>query len=167
MRIAVGRDSRVTGEALEAAMMRGLSFERAEVMHCGLCTTPAMFMTTVLAQCDGAVMVTASHLPWQRNGYKFFTAEGGLESGDILTLLEAASFLRPDGSEQPPTEMAFLDDYTAFLSQYVRTALDDAGGRAARRPARGRRRRQRRGRILCPHAQNPGRLRGRKPVPRA
>lgn len=127
VRIAVGRDSRVTGEALEAAMMRGLSFERAEVMHCGLCTTPAMFMTTVLAQCDGAVMVTASHLPWQRNGYKFFTAEGGLESGDILTLLEAASFLRPDGSEQPPTEMTFLDDYTAFLSQYVRTALDDAG----------------------------------------
>ncbi len=40
---------------------------------------------------DGAVMITASHLPFNRNGFKFFTAAGGFEKGDISTLLAAAA----------------------------------------------------------------------------
>ena len=51
-----------------------------------------MFMATVDEQlhADGAVMVTASHLPWNRNGLKFFTAKGGLEKADIARILELA-----------------------------------------------------------------------------
>ena len=43
-----------------------------------------MFMTTVFDQFafDGAIMITASHLPFNRNGYKFFDRDGGLEHDD-------------------------------------------------------------------------------------
>ena len=49
-----------------------------------------MFMTTVTEghEYDGAVMLTASHLPFDRNGMKFFTREGGLEKQDISKILE-------------------------------------------------------------------------------
>lgn len=52
-----------------------------------------MFMTTVFPEfaCDAGIMVTASHLPYNRNGFKFFTAEGGLNKGDIAQILEYAA----------------------------------------------------------------------------
>ena len=49
-----------------------------------------MFMSTLDLKCDGAVQITASHHPWERNGLKFFTPDGGLEGSDIATLLEKA-----------------------------------------------------------------------------
>ena len=42
-------------------------------------------------QYDGAIIITASHLPFNRNGFKFFTGEGGLEKGDIADLLANAA----------------------------------------------------------------------------
>lgn len=49
---------------------------------------------------DGAVMITASHLPYNRNGFKFFTAEGGYEKGDISDLLALAA--AEHGAEDAP-----------------------------------------------------------------
>lgn len=121
--VAVGRDSRVSGEALQRALERGLTATGVRVFDCGLCTTPAMFMTTVLEACDGAVMVTASHLPWQRNGYKFFTPEGGLTGAEISDILEAASAVSPDAAGSPVLPLPFLDTYAAFLMDKVRAAL--------------------------------------------
>lgn len=40
---------------------------------------------------DGAVMITASHLPYNRNGFKFFTRDGGYEKGDVSQLLQLAA----------------------------------------------------------------------------
>jgi phosphomannomutase len=40
---------------------------------------------------DGAIMITASHLPYNRNGFKLFTHEGGFEKGDVAELLELAA----------------------------------------------------------------------------
>ena len=64
--VAVGRDSRATGEALLRAAVEGLCREGARVRVCGLCTTPAMFMTTVTEgfMADGSVMIPASPHPW-------------------------------------------------------------------------------------------------------
>lgn len=90
--VAVGNDSRLSGEALNAAVTQGLSMLGITVVNCGLCSTPAMFMSTVLEgyQYDGSIMLTASHLPFNRNGLKFFTKEGGLEKADITAILELA-----------------------------------------------------------------------------
>ena len=88
--ISVGRDSRLSGPRIRAAVVRALTAAGVHVLDCGLASTPAMFMTTVDAGCDGAVQITASHHPWHRNGLKFFTPAGGLEGRDIETILEYA-----------------------------------------------------------------------------
>lgn len=121
--IAVGRDSRVTGESLAAALLRGLSVETCSLLDCGLCTTPAMFMATKLLSADGAVMVTASHLPWQRNGYKFFTKDGGLSGADITAILEAASALSPADRAYEAKKVDFLSVYSDFLREKAYEAL--------------------------------------------
>ena len=90
--VAVGRDPRISGKRLVQGMMNGFGPYGVKVYDCGLASTPAMFMTTVFPEfaCDAGIMVTASHLPYNRNGFKFFTAEGGLNKGDIAQILEYA-----------------------------------------------------------------------------
>lgn len=92
LKIAVGMDSRLSGPALKTAFIDALVESGAEVLDCGMASTPAMFMTTVTApyNTNGAVMLTASHLPFNRNGLKFFTPEGGLEKQDITDILSIA-----------------------------------------------------------------------------
>lgn len=125
LKIAVGRDSRVSGESLAGAMMHGLHAASAQVLDCGLCTTPAMFMSTQLLGCDGAVMVTASHQPWDRNGYKFFTPRGGLDGSDITALLDAASNISSVRGVTENAKVDLLTKYTSFLHAMVCKALED------------------------------------------
>lgn len=90
LKIGIGRDSRVSGPLIEMAVVKGLIHSGTKVIRCGLCTTPAMFMSTVFEQTsyDGAIMITASHLPFNRNGIKFFDKDGGVDHEDITMILE-------------------------------------------------------------------------------
>lgn len=88
--VAVGRDSRISGPRIMEQVEKALMAGGVRVLNCGLASTPSMFMTTVDLKCDGAVQITASHHPFNRNGLKFFTVDGGLESEDITALLENA-----------------------------------------------------------------------------
>ena len=122
--IAVGRDSRLSGPRLATAVMRGLTNADCDVLDCGLCTTPAMFMTTVndKTRCDGAIMVTASHLPWTRNGLKLITRQGGLTGAEIEDILRRAQ----DTHVMPRLvkRIDFLSLYSEQLKDMVRRGLD-------------------------------------------
>ena len=123
--IAVGHDSRLTGPALKDGIIKGLTAADCDVLDCALCTTPAMFITTVAPEtnCDGAVMITASHHPWYKNGFKLITREGGLEGRDIGDILTAAmSVSLPQRLVKP---VDFLSVYTERLAQMVRDRLED------------------------------------------
>lgn len=91
LRIGIGRDSRLTGEDLLAGASIGLG--EATVYDCGMISTPAMFQSTVLkgSDFDASVMITASHLPFHRNGMKFFTKDGGLEHDELTVVLQKAA----------------------------------------------------------------------------
>ncbi|MDR3318290.1 MAG: phosphomannomutase/phosphoglucomutase [Clostridiales bacterium] len=91
--VAVGHDSRLSAERIHAAVLRAAVDAGAVVHDCGLCSTPSMFMMTQYPgiNADGAIMITASHHPYDKNGLKFFTAQGGAESGDITKILETAA----------------------------------------------------------------------------
>ena len=80
LRVAVGRDSRLSGPQLGQWICEAMVEQGLTVTDFGMASTPAMFMSTVTEGYlfDGSVMITASHLPFNRNGFKFFTAEGGL-----------------------------------------------------------------------------------------
>ena len=125
-KIAVGRDPRLSGAALERAIAEGMAHAGARVSCFGLATTPAMFMALVRPEFggDASVMVTASHLPWERNGYKFFLPDGGITSAvlkEILALADSdADFSAPGGTV---SESAFLPVYTGILEDKIRGAL--------------------------------------------
>lgn len=126
LKLSIGMDSRLSSPDLLRDAADGMASMGAVVLDCGLCSTPAMFMTTLpdTLNCDGAVMVTASHLPWNRNGLKFFTKGGGLEGSQVAGLLKLCAEGLPEPSARPGaiTRTAFLADYSAGLVSTVRLA---------------------------------------------
>ena len=125
--IAIGRDSRLTGEMLADAASEGISRAGASVMNFGMCTTPAMYMSIITPgfQPDASIMVTASHLPPERNGLKFFLPDGGLEGNDVVELLQQASTLNPDdfAISGSITSRPFLPVYMDQLADRIRKGL--------------------------------------------
>lgn len=122
--LAVGTDSRISGTALKNAFIAGLCEAGAKVYDCGLASTPAMFMTTVSAgkSVTAGVMITASHLPYNRNGFKFFTNKGGLDKKDITQILSIAQENHFNGIEgnHSVESWSFIDEYASFLVDYIR-----------------------------------------------
>ncbi len=126
--VAVGTDSRISGPALKEAFLSGMKDVGAMVFDCGLASTPAMFMTTVSGDnpTTGGVMITASHLPFNRNGLKFFTNKGGLNKNDISDILRIAAegVFPAKKSNSPVTTWNFIDEYSSFLVDYIRKSAD-------------------------------------------
>lgn len=128
IRVSVGMDSRLSGPSLLKAFTEGLSDAGIEVFIFGLASTPAMFMSTVLGNnpMHGAVMLTASHLPFNRNGIKFFTREGGLNKPDITAILDMAeSEVSYKDSKGTTSEMAFMDIYATHFVDMVRSQVNN------------------------------------------
>ena len=98
----------------------------AEVLCCQLASTPSMFMTTVDLGCDGALQITASHHPFNRNGLKFFTREGGLEGSDIEEiLLYAQNGEHPEESNGGNiTDVDYMSDYAKGLCEKIKKEVN-------------------------------------------
>lgn len=127
--IAVGRDSRLSGPSLTEALMTGMTLSGSAVYNFEMASTPAMFMSTVTSgfECDGAIMITASHLPFNRNGFKFFTPQGGLEKQDISDILSLAEINTFSLAPCPGTVTArdFMSVYAQSLVEKVRQGVND------------------------------------------
>ncbi len=124
--IAVGHDSRISADRISAAVSRALRAAGCNVRLVGLASTPAMFMTTVDGGMDAAVQITASHHPYERNGLKFFTPEGGLDSPDITALLEYAMAGDIPVAQVPGGESAY--DYMPRYAEILRQKIRDGVG---------------------------------------
>ncbi len=125
LRVAVGRDSRLSGPRIVAALQEALTRYGCTCFDCGLASTPSMFMAVLDLPCHCAIQVTASHHPFHRNGLKFFTQDGGLDSGDITEILEAANTgaaprPAPGGSWNQSDHMA---QYAAHLRQLIMSGI--------------------------------------------
>jgi len=128
IRVAVGRDSRLSGEALCSWICDAMVAAGLDVTDFGMASTPAMFMATVTEgyAYDGTVMITASHLPFNRNGFKFFTAGGGLEKGDIKQILTYAAGEETTGMPAGSlTSGSFMDTYAKILADKIRAATGE------------------------------------------
>ncbi|MCD8039259.1 MAG: phosphomannomutase/phosphoglucomutase [Lachnospiraceae bacterium] len=129
LRIGIGHDSRITADSLFEAAAKGIAAAGARVYDCGLVSTPSMFMTTVFDEFafDGAIMITASHLPFNRNGYKFFDRDGGLEHDDIADILETAAALTVQEAELGGVEKCdTISVYCDFLKDKIRKSINAA-----------------------------------------
>lgn len=128
MNVAVGHDSRITGEKIAKKVKEALINAGVSVIDCGLASTPAMFMTTVDLKADAAIQITASHHPFDRNGLKFFTPEGGLDSSDITEIVKLA-----DNGEEIICNRAgvtMLYDYMSKYAARLRKMICDAAGKS-------------------------------------
>ena len=127
LRISVGHDSRLSAQRIKAAVLQGLGAAGCAVMDVGLISTPAMFMTCVTEgfMMDGAVMITASHHPFDRNGLKFFTPEGGLEEAQLKEILEQANATPCQGAPARVEQRDFLPLYAQMLADKIRAGVND------------------------------------------
>ncbi len=125
--VAVGRDSRLSGPDLLQGAVEGLTAAGARVLDCAMASTPAMFMSTVLPgfECDGSIMITASHLPFNRNGLKFFVREGGLEKTDIASLIEIAQGELPTGGRGEVQSADLIGAYAENMRRIIREGIAD------------------------------------------
>ena len=120
--IAVGHDSRLSAARISECVLRALTESGADALFCGLSSTPSMFMLLQEKDigADASVMITASHLPYQMNGLKFFTKEGGLEGKDIeaiLSLADKGAALSGSGTVK---QYSYLGRYSDNLVRFVR-----------------------------------------------
>ena len=124
--VAIGRDSRVTGEALLNAAADGLRAMGVNVLDFGLCTTPAMFMCLITEgfSPDASLMITASHQPMEKNGIKFILPHGGVSSAELDEIIRRAETAElPEEKTGTLTKMDFLPAYQTFLQGRIREAL--------------------------------------------
>ncbi len=124
--ISVGRDSRISGPHIMDITTRRFKECGAKVLCCGLASTPSMFMTTVDLNCDGALQITASHHPFNRNGLKFFTRDGGLEGSDIEEILTyAQNGEHPASADTGSIEQIdYMSDYAKGLCKKIKKEVN-------------------------------------------
>ena len=121
MTVAVGHDSRVSAERIKNAVISVLLSEGVKVLDCALSSTPAMFMTTVVTGCTASVQITASHHPYDKNGLKFFTKDGGFEGSDITAILEKAE--NAPVSDFSDVSGAVATDFMSKYAQILREMI--------------------------------------------
>lgn len=127
LKIALGIDSRITGINLKGICSEEILGMDIDVIDCNMATTPAMFMTTIMDnyKADGAIMITASHMPKAYNGMKFFTRDGGLEKFDIKEVIKFAQESLANENGQGKIEIKdLISDYSKILVEKIRNATN-------------------------------------------
>lgn len=141
-KVLIGRDTRISGEMLEGALVAGLLSIGAEVMRLGVISTPGVAYLSRVMNADAGVMISASHNPVQDNGIKFFGPDGfkltDEQEAEIEALIDAEDTLpRPTGKDIGSVSDYFEggQKYISYLKQTVEedfmnihVALDCAHG---------------------------------------
>ena len=127
-RIVVGRDTRLSGEMLEAALVAGITAGGGDALLCGVVPTPAVALLVRQLGADGGVVISASHNPPEYNGLKLFSREG-LKLPDELED-EIESFCTEECAPTRPTgagigRSSVVDD---ALDRYVTHAVSTVAG---------------------------------------
>lgn len=87
--LLIGCDTRISCGMLEAALTAGICSAGADVLVCGVITTPAVAYLTQKYSCDAGVMISASHNSYEYNGIKFFSGSGFKLPDDTEDEIEA------------------------------------------------------------------------------
>ena len=86
--ITIGKDTRISSDMLEGALIAGLCSAGADVMLLGVIPTPAVAYLTVRMGADAGIVISASHNPFEHNGIKIFSGKGFKLSDDLENKIE-------------------------------------------------------------------------------
>ena len=135
--VAVGRDGRVSGPGLSAALIRGLMSTGLDVVDLGPVTTPMLYYvaaTRAKHGCQSGIQVTGSHNPKDYNGFKMVLAGRAIYGEDIQALrrrIEAEDYLQRPGRS---ARMDILAEYAAritddcLLARPMKIVVDSGNG---------------------------------------
>ncbi|MGP4074031.1 phosphoglucosamine mutase [Piscibacillus sp. B03] len=131
-RILVGRDTRISGEMLEGALIAGILSVGVEVMRLGVISTPGVAYLTKASGAQAGVMISASHNPVEDNGIKFFGSDGfkllDAQEDEIEALLDGEDVLpRPVGGDIGQV-MDYYEGGQKYLQHLKQTVDQDFDG---------------------------------------
>jgi phosphoglucosamine mutase len=143
--LVVGRDTRISGDMLEAALVAGLLSVGVNVVRLGVLPTPGVSYLTQLAGAVAGAVISASHNPMPDNGIKFFGADGRKLADEIETEIENRiddfeQFASPTGAEvgRVIEPAALLEDYIQHVARTaegpltrMKVVMDCANGAAS------------------------------------
>jgi phosphomannomutase/phosphoglucomutase len=127
MRIAVGRDCRLSSERLFAALVDGLVKAGVHVIDVGIGPTPMLYASVHALETDGGVMITGSHNPAPENGFKMMRGKASFFGADIQALrelIEAEHFVTPK-SPGSVERVDMTDRYVDMVTKGIRLARTD------------------------------------------
>ncbi|MBV7390368.1 phosphoglucosamine mutase [Enterococcus sp. ALS3] len=132
-RVLVGRDTRISGQLLEMALISGLLSVGIEVFQLGVISTPGVAYLTRTQKASAGVMISASHNPAEDNGIKFFGGDGFKLVDDQEAEIEALLDAKEDLLPRPSAEgLGTLDEFHEGLLKYsqflVQTVPNDLSG---------------------------------------
>ena len=132
--VAVGRDGRLSGPALSAALIRGLVAAGVRVIDVGVCTTPMLYFAAHTL-CKSGIQITGSHNPKDYNGFKMVLGGRAIYGEEIQALrrtMEAESWRLKDGGHVETADV--LAAYSARitgdvkLSRPMKIVIDSGNG---------------------------------------
>jgi phosphoglucosamine mutase len=126
-RILVGKDTRISGSMLEAALVSGICSVGAEAIILGVIPTPAVAYLVRKYNADAGVVISASHNPFEFNGIKFFNSKGYKLSDELEDRIEMIVKSGVEGLPVPVGEgvgtssimNTTLEDYVDFLKSTI------------------------------------------------
>ncbi len=124
-RVFVARDTRISGEMLESALIAGLLSVGIEVYKLGVLATPGVSYLVRTEKASAGVMISASHNPAQDNGIKFFGGDGFKLDDDREAEIEALLDAPADELPRPSAQgLGTLVDYPEGLRKYEKFLVD-------------------------------------------
>jgi phosphoglucosamine mutase len=128
-RFAVGRDPRISGDLLEAALAAGICSAGADVLRLGVLPTPGVAYLARTLSVNAGIVISASHNPVEDNGVKFF-AETGFKLPDAVEdAIEAALDQAPEFPRPTGTAVGRAHDVADAAEQYLAFVVKMARGR--------------------------------------
>ena len=128
-RVLVGRDTRISGQMLEEALISGLLSVGIEVFQLGVISTPGVAYLTRLQKASAGVMISASHNPAQDNGIKFFGADGFKLVDDQELEIEALLDAEVDELPRPSAEgLGTVEEFPEGLLKYSQFLVQTING---------------------------------------
>lgn len=122
-KILVGRDTRISGEMLESALIAGICSVGAQAVCVGVIPTPAIAYLVRTQEFDAGVMISASHNPFEHNGIKYFNSEGYKLSDEIEERIEAIILDNAEEISRPTHEnVGWISHDSTLCEKYIKFA---------------------------------------------
>src|SRR5690625_2597169 len=119
-KVLIGKDTRISGDMLEGALIAGLLSIGTEVMRLGVISTPGVAYLTRVMNADVGIMISASHNPVEDNGIKFFGSDGFKLSDEQEAEIEAVIDREEDDLPRPiGSEIGVINDYFEGGQKYL------------------------------------------------